>query len=164
MANTLGQFAKDMRQLAEELPQRANKVKQTVARTINFDLLETTPVDTGQAVSNWIVTLDEPASETRPAFVEVAEGGMRGPAGAKQWTHRADTEATRQANIAEALPLANQTIDSATPEQPIYITNNLDYIQALDEGHSAQAQNFVERAIILGRDVLNRANILGKSV
>jgi hypothetical protein len=69
MASTLGQLAKEMRDLAAAVPARANEIKQQVARTINFDLLETTPVDTGLAMSNWIVNLDQASTDIRGPFV-----------------------------------------------------------------------------------------------
>lgn len=141
MARSLKELSASVRMLATDLPDRANALKQDVARRINFDLLQTTPVDTGQAVSNWQVQNGEAATEPRPAFVA---GG-------------AEPEATRQANIEPAMQLANETVSAAQRGQPIHITNVLPYIQALDEGHSSQAVNFVSRAIILGTDVVSRA-------
>ena len=160
MTGTLGQMSKQLRNLAQTLPERVNTIRKQIARTINFDLLQTTPVDTGNAVSNWQITLDSPAEDIRPAFVPYKEGYMKQTNGERAWTHRANTEVTRQQNIGPAMELANQTIDSATPEQPIHITNNLPYIQALDEGHSTQAELFVDRAILLGSDVVSRAKII----
>jgi hypothetical protein len=160
MASTLGQMAAQFRNLAETLPERANAVRKQIARTINFDLLQTTPVDTGQAVSNWQVTLDEVPEGIRPAFVPSREGYMKQKDGEKSWVHRVDPELTRQQNIAPAMDLANQTIDATLPNQVINITNNLDYIQALDEGHSEQAQLFVDRATLLGADIVSRAKII----
>jgi hypothetical protein len=157
MASTLGQLAKEMRDLAAAVPVRANEIKQQVARTINFDLLETTPVDTGLAMSNWIVALDEASADIRGPFVGALEGKMVQKDKVRTWTHRGNTEATRQANKAPALALGNATIDSSQPGQEIHLTNNLPYIQALDEGHSSQAALFVDRAIILGEDLLTRA-------
>lgn len=160
MAKTLGELSKQLRQLAVSLPGQANELKKSVASTINFDLLQTTPVDTGLAVSNWQVNLDSPATEPRPAFVPSREGYMKQSDGVKNWTHREDTEQTRQQNIAPALDLAKQVIDTAQVGQPIHITNVLPYIQALDEGHSDQAALFVDRAIILGTDLTSRATLV----
>ena len=156
MASTLKQFAQDMRNLAASLPEKSNEIRKQVARTVNFDLLQTTPVDSGQAVSNWQATLNTPAEDTRPAYVPSPEGRMKRGV----WTHTADPEATRQANIAPAIEAANQVIDAAKPDDVIHFTNNLPYIQALDEGHSTQAANFVDRAILLASEAVKRANIL----
>jgi hypothetical protein len=160
MASNLKSFAQQIRYLANNLPQQANEVKKQIARTVDFDLLQSTPVDTGQAVSNWQVTLNTPADNVRPAFAPPPEGYMKQTNGVRVWTHRADPEATRQANLAPAMQLANQTIDAAQPSDVVHITNNLPYIQALDEGHSSQAENFVDRAILLASDIVKRANIL----
>jgi len=159
MARTLGELAKSMRELATSIPVRANELKQNVARTINFDLLNTTPVDEGVAMSNWIVNLDEASSEVREAFVPATKGKMVQKDKVRTWTHSNDTEATRQANVEPALSLANTTIESSQPGQEIHLTNNLPYIQALDDGHSTQAKLFVDRAIILGENLVSRATL-----
>lgn len=159
MASTLGELSKQMRQLAKDIPSRANTLKQQVARTINFDLLQTTPVDTGAAVSNWIVNKNEAATEIREPFAPTKEGYMKTTKGVSEWTHRNDPEVTRQANIQPALSLANETIDSSAAGEVIHITNNVPYIQALDEGRSKQANLFVDRAIILGENVVSRATL-----
>lgn len=160
MVSTLAEMSKMLRSVAESLSERANTVRKQIVRTVNFDLLQTTPVDTGQAVSNWQVTVDEIPEGTRPPFVLSREGYMQQRKGEKSWVHRVDSEYTRQQNLAPAMQLANATIDAAKPDETIIITNNLPYIQALDEGHSSQAQNFVERAILLGQDVVTRARIV----
>lgn len=154
MAQTLTALSKELRELAAALPERVNVVKQKTARAINNSLLANTPVDTGLAVSNWQVQLDNPATEPRAAFVPTAEGFMKGPAGGKAWTHRADTETTRQANIGPAQAAAEQVITKSQPGQVIHITNTLPYIQALDEGHSAQAELFVDKALIDSREIV----------
>ena len=159
MASTLGQLSKELRQLAVALPQRANVIKQKYARAINGSLLANTPVDTGLAVSNWQVQLDSAATEPRPAFVPTPEGYIKQTKGERAWTHRADTEATRQANIAPAVEVANATISSSVPKQVIHITNVLPYIQSLNDGHSAQAELFVEKALIDSQEMVIR-NIL----
>lgn len=160
MANTLGELSRQMRQLADTLPERANEAKQTLASTINADLLRVTPVDTGQAISNWQVTLDAPATEPRPPYAPAHEGYMKQTEGVKSWAHKADPEVTRQANSAPASEAAKATIDSALPGQPIYVTNPVEYIELLDQGHSSQTPAlFVDRAIILGQEVLSRVRI-----
>jgi hypothetical protein len=160
MANTFGELSKQFRELAATLPIRANQAKQVLASTVDADLLRVTPVDTGQAVSNWQVTLDTPATEPIPAYAPAHEGYMKQTKGVKAWTHKAPPEVTRQANAAPASEAARTTIQAAQPGQPIYITNPLDYIELLDQGHSSQAPAlFVDRAIILGRDVLSRVRI-----
>jgi hypothetical protein len=101
--------------------------------------------------------LNEQVTAIRGAFVGALEGKMVQKDKVRTWTHRGNTEATRQANIAPALELGNATIDSSQPGQEIHLTNNLPYIQALDEGHSAQAELFVDHAIILAENLLTRA-------
>jgi hypothetical protein len=157
MADTFQGMSAQFRELAQTLPLRANEAKKTLASTIENDLLQVTPVDTGQAVSNWQVTVDTPAEDTVPPYAPAREGYMKG---VRTWTHRADPSQTRVDNASSALDVSRPIIAGAQPGQPIFITNSVDYIQALDDGHSSQAPAlFVDRAIILGRDVLSRVTI-----
>jgi hypothetical protein len=161
MADTFKEMSAQFRELAQTFPLRVNAVKKIMASTIENDLLQITPVDTGAAVSNWQVTLDTPAVEPIPAYAPALEGRSKGNRGERVWTHTADPQQTRVDNAAEALEVSRPIIASAQPGQLICLTNALHYIQYLDrDGHSQQAPAlFVDRAIILGQDVASRVRI-----
>lgn len=97
---------------------------------VTTDLVFLTPVDTGRARSNWIVTNSEPSSGT-------VGGGFSGRSGAT--------------SIASAA--ANRPVEGIT----IYVTNNLPYILYLEHGTDKIAPYYmVRRAIARTAQRLNR--------
>lgn len=127
-------FAKRMKQRAKNVVFGVNKVKKLTALAVDQALVLGTPVDTGTARSNWIVSLDVPNENTRDAYVPLIDGDQ-----------------SETANAKEAIAQGKGAISQAKPEQAIYLTNNLGYIVALNEGHSAQAPaGFVEEAVDAG--------------
>jgi len=100
----------------------ANKVKRVVAMGVLQQLIQTTPVDTGRAKSNWW-------TDTSKTWIEQA----------------ADNGASANA---QGLSVSQRDIKLETS---IYITNNLPYIQRLEDGWSAQAPaGFVKGAVQVG--------------
>lgn len=92
-----------------------------------------TPVDTGRAKSNWIVTLGSPSGATINAYSE-GEGGS-----------------TAAANEAAAQAQAESVISGYDGDAglEIHITNNLPYIEELNQGSSMQAApGYVEQALV----------------
>ena len=60
-------------------------------------------------------------------------------------------------------PNPRSTIAQRKPGQVIFITNNLPYIQRLNEGSSSQAPaNFVEMAVMEGERVIRKGRLLKK--
>jgi hypothetical protein len=92
-----------------------------------------TPVDTGRARSNWIVRIGEASSEVR----EPAEVGSV---------------------LAEGQAVISQYRGGSS----IHITNNLPYINRLNEGWSAQASpGFVETAVQIATEAVGKSKLLG---
>jgi hypothetical protein len=86
------------------------------------ELSRRTPVDTGRARTNWIATLREPSNHSTPS-----------------------TDVAAQMS-ASAQVISQFKLDDGT----IFLTNNLTYIQALEEGHSRQAPNgFAKQSILV---------------
>lgn len=117
----LSQFAALTRKRAKEIPVRVNEVKIEVATAGMYVLAQSTPVDTGQAVSNWQVGIGAPVVGTREAYVPGKD------------------RTTEEANRFAVLEAARRPLLSAKPGDPIHLTNNLDYIDDLDRGKSLQA-------------------------
>lgn len=134
----------------------ASDVAAAAALAIVTNLSEVTPVDVGEAVSNWQVALDAPIEEPRTAFSPSPKGKrVKG-----RWTHSVPTEATRSANAPSVLDAAQDVLSHKQPGQPIFISNNAEYIQELDNGSSDQQPlGFVERAILIGQAVVTSANV-----
>lgn len=101
-----------------------------------------TPVDTGRARSNWIAQLGVASNDVIDAYVEGKD------------------RSTEAQNTQQALDHAEGVIKGYTGGQEIHITNNLPYIERLNDGHSAQAPaNFVEEALIEAVTVLKAGRV-----
>lgn len=149
-------LADQMDKLSQRLPIFAKKTTEDVALTIVNDVTQVTPVDVGEALSNWIISLDAPSVETIPAFAPSPKGRVKDG----KWQHAVDPVVTAQNNLPSVLSAATAVLAGRVPGQPIYISNNLPYIQKLNEGSSEQAPaGFVDRAIILGREVASKAKL-----
>jgi hypothetical protein len=92
-----------------------NAVKR-IAIEAHDDIVMRTPVDTGRARASWNVGFGEIDVSVQP------EGNVD--------TSHNDSQRAKIAGI-----------DARMKPQPIFITNNLPYIQALENGHSSQAPN-----------------------
>ncbi len=136
------QLADRMDKFAASIPEAASNAAVEVALAIVKDLAVKTPVDTSQAISNWIVTLGNPSSNKIPPHFPGEQGS----------TFFESSEET----IAEAY----NVLDEKQPGQDIYITNNQDYIIKLNEGSSRQQPaGFVERAVLIGRKISSNVKI-----
>jgi len=99
------------------------EVAAKLALDIDRRLVNRTPRDTGRAARNWVASIRQPITSTLPAPANQGEAGQA---------------------IAEAAGVLKQV----KPGDVIFIQNNLEYIQALNNGHSPQAPpGFVEAEI-----------------
>lgn len=113
---------------------KASSIASECALKIVDNLAHVTPVDTSKALSNWIVTLDEPAYfSILPYSV-----GFKG--------------STQSESASQTVEQAKKVLADKKPGQKIFITNNLRYIRVLNDGSSDQTSaGFVERAELIGR-------------
>lgn len=129
----LNEFTRRIRARANTLGDNLTKAVRRVAITADAAVVLGTPVDTGRARSNWIVALGAPSSRTIEAYAPGEKGN------------------TEAANTQAALDQGESVITGYVSGQDmeIHITNNLPYIQRLNDGYSAQAPaNFVELAVM----------------
>lgn len=113
LESNLAEFNKEVTAFAKTLvPQKLLQFQKKLVLEALKRIVMKTPVDTGRARGNWQVTIAEP-SELQLKDTDV-DGSKVLAAGA--------------AAIAD-LP----------PYQVVWISNNLDYIEALEDGHSKQA-------------------------
>lgn len=139
MAVSLGQFGRNMQGAAKRLPSAVNTVVREMARDIHRGVVLETPVDEGDARSNWVVSLTSPQGNFIAAY---APGKFLGKG------------ERRNANAAIAQGLA--VIGTRIPGQAIFIQNNAPYIGILNDGYSRQSPAlFVETAIITAIRNLN---------
>lgn len=142
MAKNLLDLANSLERKAKAISEAASQTAIDVALTIVGDLAYKTPVDTSQALSNWIVTLGTPATNrVGPHYL-----GSQG--------------SSQRSSAAETISRAKAVLAEKNPGQAIFITNNLPYIKRLNDGYSAQAPaGFVERAVLIGRKMLAKFKI-----
>lgn len=105
----------------------------TVTLDVHANLVETTPVDTGWARANWVPRVGQPANEP------VGSPGSSGVSAAR---------AAAQNGITQVLGYVIQ-------KGSVFVTNNVPYIERLNDGHSQQEPaGFVQRAIRKAVDAL----------
>jgi hypothetical protein len=135
--STLAEFSR--RIAAIDVVGNINRGMHEVAIAVDQTVVLATPVDTGRARSNWLVQLDSPTNDT----VEPAGVG----------------EAATQPSI-DAAKATIKTYDCRA-NTAIHITNNLPYIEPLNNGHSAQAPaGYVEQAIQAGVEAVRNIRVL----
>lgn len=131
---TLEDLAKSLRIKADAIPEFASSMAKQVARKFLEDVVTLTPVDTSKALSNWIVTLGRPAESEIDAYYEGELGS------------------TYLASGRKAIQNGHIALLKKKPKQSIFITNNVDYIESLNNGSSPQtAGAFVEGSLMAAR-------------
>ncbi len=141
-------FAKRMKQLGQRVEDNAPAIVRRAALATDQAVVLATPVDTGRARSNWIVSIS-PSSDVVTAPTEPREPFVEGSAGS-----------TGAANAQAAIEQGRATI-GAFRQGAIVIRNNVPYIRRLNQGSSAQAPAmFVERAARLGVNEVFRSRLL----
>lgn len=89
-----------------------------------------TPIDTGWASANWVPSVGEPFTDSGVERVRDPTPGMVA------------------ARAAEAQKGTNDILSWRNGDGPLFSTNNVPYIQPLNNGHSAQSpRGFVQAAI-----------------
>ena len=133
MANDLQDFSRRMTIRGKRIEENASRLVRQVALVADQAVVFGTPVDTGRARSNWIVSINSAPEEIIPPYTP-GEGGSTGAR-----------------NAQAAINQGEEVISRYQGEgQEIHITNNLPYIQRLNDGYSDQAPaNYVETAIAL---------------
>ncbi len=129
-----------MDKLGGTIKKGVSKLVQDVAKGIGATVVDTTKVDTGLARSNWRATLSAPASGTIPAYSPGNKLGM-----------------SETANAGAAKAQQKQAIErfNVAKNISIFITNNIPYIGALNNGSSIHAPGkMVELGIQTGRAIL----------
>lgn len=115
-------FQSELRSFIASIPQEsAAPVTRAVALTALRKLISKTPVDTGHARANWQVTLDVPAFGTVFKTDKLAQ---RAPL----------LEGSSEVSGSAAFKNGSRVINRAPPYSRILITNNVDYIDVLEDG------------------------------
>lgn len=131
---TLAQFSQNIRKVGSRIENGSTVLVKKVAKKALRTLVRSTPVDTGEARSNWRVGIGAP---TRSVIEPYAPGKKLGIG--------------ETANAAAAIAAGVARINSL-PKGPlktsVYISNNTRHINLLNEGRSNQAPaGFVDAAL-----------------
>lgn len=101
--------------VAAGVPEEVDRIVRRVALAVDQALVTATPVDTGRARSNWIVTIGRASTETTENIDKSGSG---------------------------ALEQGSAVVGGYTVARgPIFFSNNVPYIGFLENGSSAQAPN-----------------------
>lgn len=131
-----------MGEFSKRLVLRGRGVRQEVERSIRKAALRAdqvvvlaTPVDTGRARANWIASVIAPADRA---------------------DNKPDPSGQAAINQAAAV-VGSYKLEFGS----IFLTNNVEYILPLEQGHSQQAPHgMVQQAIVAAKDVLNKTKVL----
>ena len=149
---SLERLSRRMSRRATNLDREVNKVKRLAALAIDQAVVLATPVDTGRARSNWLVSLGDARDDEIEPYDNARSGAT--------YLGSDPSRFNETANANAAIEQAKGVIAKSRIGVPIHITNNVPYIQKLNEGHSVQAPvQFVEKAIQDGVLAVKRARI-----
>jgi hypothetical protein len=139
---TLMGLSRSMKRRSENLPKKVSEVAKKVSLVVVDDLTQKTPVDTSKALSNWQTKIGSPVSTAIPPYI----AGMQG--------------STQEQSAQAVISITKSVLAGKTPGKTIYISNVLEYISRLNDGHSAQEPaGFVERAAMIGRNEVKKARL-----
>ena len=115
-------FSQQIAAFGPKAAARVDNVRRGVVMKLFSAVILDTPVDTGRARGNWQVSAEQPI--TTPTDREDQSG---------------------RAPIAEV----EQAAKASTGDVPLFLSNNLPYIQKLEEGHSDKApEGMVRRNVV----------------
>lgn len=134
---SLKDLADRLNLLADKVEAAPNKVAASFTLALIEELTDNTPVDTSKALSNWLLSLDEPLLMDLDAYHEGIFGS------------------TALASKAEVMKHAHTIAARKKPGETIYINNAAPYIMDLERGSSTQAPNgFKDQSIFRARSKL----------
>lgn len=127
---SLSQFADDMGRIGDTLPESANTIKKLLASAVLETEVRTTPVDTSQAKSRWQCGLNAAPDAVYGPFFPGSHGSTAGP------------------SEAAAINTGRLVIQRARPGDVVFVSNNVPYINRLNDGYSKQAPaNFIQQGV-----------------
>lgn len=130
----LAYLSRYMYKAAAAVDDDVNNFVKAVSQEVHFEVDERTPVDTGRARSNWIVRIGRAWNLVYRPFAPGRHLG-RG----------------ERANLNAAVAQAKAVLARRKTDETVYITNNLPYINRLNQGYSRQSPSgFVQSGISVG--------------
>ena len=146
---SLAQFSKNIRRRGRQVENSASRIVRQTASTYLRTVVKATPVDKGVARSNWRVGIGAP---TRSVIGAYAPGKKLGIGESANASAAINAGLTR---IASARGVSGVGLKTA-----IYISNNVKYIEKLNDGSSTQAPaGFIDRANLAVRMVISNFRV-----
>lgn len=142
----LTQFKKGLRDASRKaFPAAVKKAQSDIAGRIYSGVVLKTPVLSGHARHNWMPSIGYPVTEELEGVFggEVTGDGLT------------DTEITKMQRV-------QRKIEAAPLGEAIYLSNNVPYIELLENGRSNKAPHGMVEVTIV--EVLEQANSNGKSL
>ncbi len=119
----LDKFKVELKKFADLTEEQHVQLLKKVAFQVLTGVVEKTPVDTGRARGNWQVSVNGSAGNTT-----IERNDQSGPA-----------EATLAPGLSTAVDAGLAALAGVKPFSTVVIYNNVEYIAALEHGHSKQA-------------------------
>lgn len=133
MAN-LSDLAKRLNKFADTIEAAPSKVAAEVVLVLVDELTDRTPVDTSKAISNWLVSLEDPVLIDLDAYYEGIAGS------------------TFRASKNEVLSFAKSKLATKVPGEAIFVSNSAPYIRDLENGSSSQAPaGFTKQSVMIAK-------------
>lgn len=148
VTNNGSEFSARMARIAAGLDQRVDRAVRNFAFELVTRLNVNNPIDTGQARSNWQVTINQHSDTFIPLPDYAARRGKHRP---------------NMAAVSASFTVAKSVIESWTNNHNVmYVQNNAKYIGFLNNGTDHMAPTyFVETAIHESRRVLTELRLIG---
>lgn len=141
--HNMGDFSRRFEEISRQVRTGATDLQRKVALAIDQTIVLATPVDTGRARANWVVSVEVAFSGVREPYAP----GSKGSSGAD--------------NAQAAIDQGKAAVGAHQPGQTIFISNNLPYIIRLNQGWSAQAPaGFIEAAVDAGLRAAQEGRLL----
>ena len=143
----MGTLAGRLDKVAEACAADVKQLVTDIVAGVAGELARNTPVDTALARSNWTTSLGSPVSGILFPYKSYPSRYTRGPRGAV----RKGGSFRERINTNSVIEQARVAMIRRADDQPIYITNNVDYIEYLNQGKSQQSPaGFIQRAVTVG--------------
>jgi len=139
---TLLQFSRNIRRRGRQTVNSASRITRSAAKAALKAAIEATPVDTGEARSNWRVGAGAPPTAIIPPYSAYPKGSKANGAGRSERANAAAAYAAGRAKIDLIKGVPGVGLKTA-----IYVVNNSRQIGPLNSGRSSQAPGgFIEAA------------------
>lgn len=155
--STLLQFSRNIRKHGSNIENNSVKLVQRVAKRALRSLVEGTPVDEGEARSNWRVSLGNPTRNVIPAFSRGKHLGIGERANARAAIHAGF-------NVINQLRVGAK-FGTGQAGSALFITNAIPYLNRLRNGYSKQQPNdWVAEALLEARTEILQVKLLNDGV